>query len=39
MAATLPIEGEVITPEHSDYEDARRVFNGMSDRRPALIVR
>ena len=33
------IGGEVITPEHSSYEEARRVWNGMIDRQPALIVR
>jgi FAD/FMN-containing dehydrogenase len=33
------ISGEVITPEHSSYEDARKVWNGMIDRHPALIAR
>ncbi|MBJ7330302.1 MAG: FAD-binding oxidoreductase [Solirubrobacteraceae bacterium] len=31
--------GEVITPEHPEYEAARRVWNGMIDRHPALIAR
>jgi FAD/FMN-containing dehydrogenase len=31
--------GEVITPEHPGYEQARRVYNGMVDKRPALIAR
>lgn len=31
--------GEVITPEHPAYEQARRVYNGMIDKRPALIAR
>jgi FAD/FMN-containing dehydrogenase len=31
--------GDVITPDHPDYESARRVWNGMIDRHPALIVR
>ena len=42
MGATfepLAIEGEVITPTHPEYEQARRVFNGLIDRRPALIAR
>jgi FAD/FMN-containing dehydrogenase len=33
------IGGEVITPEHGAYEEARKVWNGMVDRHPALIVR
>ncbi len=33
------IDGEVITPEDSSYEEARRVWNGMIDRHPALIAR
>jgi len=31
--------GELIRPGEAAYEDARRVFNGMIDRRPALIAR
>jgi FAD/FMN-containing dehydrogenase len=33
------LAGEVITPEDSAYEEARLVWNGMVDCRPALIVR
>jgi len=33
------VEGETITPEHAAYEEARRVWNGMIDCHPALIVR
>jgi hypothetical protein len=33
------ISGHVITPETSDYESARLVFNRAFDQRPALIVR
>jgi FAD/FMN-containing dehydrogenase len=31
--------GEIIEPDHARYDDARVVFNGMFDRRPALILR
>jgi FAD/FMN-containing dehydrogenase len=31
--------GEIIAPDDSGYEETRRVFNGMFDRRPALIAR
>ena len=33
------LAGEVITPEHPAYESARQVWNGMIDKRPAVIVR
>ena len=33
------VGGEVMTPSHAGYEEGRRVWNGMIDRRPALIVR
>jgi FAD/FMN-containing dehydrogenase len=33
------LAGEVIAPGHPSYEQARRVWNGMIDKRPALIVR
>jgi FAD/FMN-containing dehydrogenase len=32
------IEGEIIDPRHDHYDHARRVWNGMADRRPAVIV-
>src|SRR5690554_2774553 len=33
------LRGQLITPKDPDYETARRVWNGMIDRRPALIAR
>jgi FAD/FMN-containing dehydrogenase len=33
------LAGEVIAPDHPGYEQARRVWNGMIDKRPALIAR
>ena len=33
------LRGELLTPQSDGYEAARRVFNGMIDRRPALIAR
>ena len=37
LAAAL--RGEIITPDHPGYDQARAVYNGMIDRRPAVIVR
>jgi hypothetical protein len=31
--------GEIIEPDHAHYDEARAVFNGMFDRRPAVILR
>ncbi len=33
------VRGETITPEDEGYEDARKVYNAMIDKRPALIAR
>src|SRR5215204_847343 len=33
------VRGEVLAPGNEGYDAARRVYNGMIDRRPALIVR
>src|SRR5512134_1494060 len=33
------IAGSVLSPSDTAYEDARRVHNGLIDRRPALVVR
>jgi FAD/FMN-containing dehydrogenase len=38
-ALRTSIRGTVIDPPHAEYETARRVYNSMIDRRPALIVR
>lgn len=37
LAAQL--RGELITPGHPHYDEARRVYNGMIDRHPAAIAR
>lgn len=33
------VRGEVLTAEHSGYDEARVIFNSMIDRRPGLIAR
>jgi FAD/FMN-containing dehydrogenase len=33
------LRGPLLRPDEGDYEEARRVWNGLIDRRPALIVR
>jgi FAD/FMN-containing dehydrogenase len=39
-ASQIPgFRGEVIGPDHHDYDDARAVWNGVVDRRPRLIAR
>ena len=39
-ALRAALRGEVITPDHSSYDNARRVWNAMfDDRRPAAVLR
>jgi FAD/FMN-containing dehydrogenase len=33
------LRGDLVAPEDPDYEEARRVWNGLIDKRPGLIVR
>src|SRR4030095_1541953 len=33
------LRGQLVLPKDADYDDARRIHNAMSDRRPAVIVR
>ncbi len=33
------LRGELVLPDHRDYEAARRVWNGMVDRKPLMIAR
>ena len=39
MTTLEAVTGEVIRPDHPEYEQARRIHNGMIDKRPAVIVR
>ena len=39
VALAERLTGEVIMPEHADYDRARRVWNGMIDKHPAAIAR
>ena len=36
---TPALRGDLITPDHPDYDEVRKVYNGMIDRHPAAIVR
>lgn len=33
------VRGDVITPDNAEFDEARKVHNGMIDKRPAIIVR
>ena len=43
MSTLAPLDskftGELIGPDDPGYDEARRLFNGMIDKRPALIAR
>ncbi|HEV2785525.1 MAG TPA: FAD-dependent oxidoreductase, partial [Solirubrobacteraceae bacterium] len=39
VALAERLAGDVIAPDHAGYESARRVWNGMIDKRPAAIAR
>jgi hypothetical protein len=36
---TVSLRGDLILPEHSEYEEARKIYNGMIDKRPSMILR
>jgi FAD/FMN-containing dehydrogenase len=38
-ALRAALRGELIQPDHPEYDESRKVWNGMIDRRPALIAR
>jgi FAD/FMN-containing dehydrogenase len=33
------VQGELLAPSHPEYDAARKVWNGMVDKRPVLIAR
>jgi FAD/FMN-containing dehydrogenase len=33
------VRGDVVTPDDAGYEDARKVYNAMIDRRPGVVIR
>jgi hypothetical protein len=35
----LALRGQLIAPDHSEYEAARQIWNGSIDRRPAVVAR
>src|SRR5712671_4604141 len=39
MVAIESFTGAIIAPSNSGYDDARKLWNGMLDRRPAVIAR
>src|SRR5215211_1640933 len=38
-ALRAKVKGEVVAPEDPGYDEARKVYNGMIDKRPAAVVR
>jgi len=39
VTTELSLRGEVIGPDDADYDEARKIWNGSIDKRPALIAR
>ena len=39
VTTELSLRGEVIGPDDADYDEARKIWNGCVDKRPALIAR
>ena len=39
MSLNTQLTGEVVTPENSNYDEVRKIWNGMIDRRPSAIIR
>ena len=37
-ALKVSLDGDLVTPDDAGYDDGRRIFNAMIDRRPAAIA-
>jgi hypothetical protein len=38
-SGSLNIQGKILTPGCTEYEQARKLYNGMVDKRPAIIAK